>query len=503
MPRVVRYKSSVNVLNRERHVLCAVARHRKCLSVVLWMTTETASGLLTNWLLGNGPPPSASVLRAARLAPYAHSVLPAPHPLRAELRRDYVASLGRHQRLKAELQPLLRAWRAADLDVLLFKGFQLSEFVYPRAGARFHGDVDVLLAPHQRDRAEHIARELGWHSARPVTWTHNAFCLSRAGGGTRVDAHLEILHVVLPWYRAQQRITEAVWRSARIRLWNGIDIREPCPVDMLLVALVLQRCWGAERWQLKPHDVVDFQYISALDDVSREALWERACALGCERTLAAFLARCDPDSGLLDLRPIAPRERRQLDRAAFHERGLLGGPERMVARALRAPTMTPVGLSFVPLVMRIRRTVRRHPDMRSLLEAVSAMTAAGPLATRLSRELVIAGVRYATRLVGSGRSGPCLVRALAVYAALRQRGWPVEFVTGVRRRGAAIVGHAWVECDGDVLLEMEEPNRCALYEQNFRFPVRAITPAVPDPVSVASIRDPRSTAELVARIPRG
>src|SRR5262249_2875442 len=138
--------------------------------VVSSMTTEAASGLLANWLLGNGPPPSASILRAARLAPYAHSVLPASHPLRPELRRDYVASLGRHERLKTELPALVGAWRAADLDVLLFKGFQLSEFVYPRPGARFHGDVDVLLAPHQRDRAERIARELGWLSARPVAW---------------------------------------------------------------------------------------------------------------------------------------------------------------------------------------------------------------------------------------------------------------------------------------------------------------------------------------------
>jgi hypothetical protein len=470
------------------------------------MTTETASGLLANWLLGNGPPPSASVLRAARLAAYAHSVLPATHPLRAELRRDYVASLGRHQRLKAELQPLLRAWRAADVEVLLFKGFHLSEFVYPRPGARFHGDVDVLLMPHQRVRAERIARDLGWHTARPVEWglqhTHNAFSLSSSRGGTRIDAHTEILHVVLPWYRAQRRITEAVWRSSRIRFWNGIDIREPCPVDMLLVALVLQRCWGTERWRLKPHDVIDFKYISALD-VSREELWERACALGCERTLAGFLGRCDPDSGLLDLKPIAPRDRRRLDRIAFHERGLLGTPESIMARALRVPTMTPVGLSFVPLVLRVRRAVRRHSDMRLLLESVSSMTVTGPLSPRMSRELVVAGVLYAFRLLGAGSAGSCLVRALAVYVALRQRGWPVEFVTGLRRRGAAIVGHAWVECDGGVLLEMEQPDIGALYHTNFRFPVRAIAPAVPAQVSVASIRDPRSTAELVARIPRG
>src|SRR5215475_1956024 len=77
------------------------------------------------------------------------------------------------------------------------------------------------------------------------------------------------------------------------------------------------------------------------------------------------------------------------------------------------------------------------------------------------------------RLVGHGGFGPCLVRALATYVALRDRGWPVEFVSGVRRRGKDPVGHAWVELDGAVLLELDNPNECARFEENFRYPPRA------------------------------
>lgn len=110
-------------------------------------STGESTGL-ASWVLGNGIPPCAGTLREARLAAHAYTVLPADHPLRPSLRPDYLVSLRRHQEIKREIVPLLGAWRAAGLDVLLFKGFQLAEFVYPVPGARFHGDVDVLV----RDR---------------------------------------------------------------------------------------------------------------------------------------------------------------------------------------------------------------------------------------------------------------------------------------------------------------------------------------------------------------
>lgn len=49
----------------------------------------------------------------------------------------------------------------------------------------------------------------------------------------------------------------------------------------------------------------------------------------------------------------------------------------------------------------------------------------------------------------------CLVEALAAHAMLRRRGFPSELRLGVRTPGsqaASLVAHAWVECDGVVVV---------------------------------------------------
>ena len=81
------------------------------------------------------------------------------------------------------------------------------------------------------------------------------------------------------------------------------------------------------------------------------------------------------------------------------------------------------------------------------------------------------GVRWAVRLV-DGTRATCLVRALSTYAALRQHGWPVTFVTGVRHQPGdrRLRSHAWVEYRGVMLPELSESDNRALFTENFRFP---------------------------------
>jgi hypothetical protein len=445
---------------------------------------------LETWLLGQGSPPGETVLRAARLAAYAFTVLPTAHPMRAALRSDYLASLGRHHRIKAEVAPLLRAWRADGIEVLLFKGFQLSEFVYSLPAARFHGDVDVLLQPAELHHAERIATELGWRSrwvhTHRLRQHHNAFYLDRPHGCALIDVHRQMLHVRLPWYPAQRRITAAAWSDSRARAFDGLTIREPSPVDMVLVGLMLQRCWSGEEWQLKPHDLVDFRQITARFGVTRDQLWERARRLRCERTVAAFLERCDPDR--FSLSPLSRRERRRLDWRVMRERGPLGSHELFLARAFAAPVDLPRALTFVPTVLRVQSVLRRHTDIRSLFDALSAKHSLprarrdtqGARPSGLSCEAVVFGVRWASRLLGSGASGVCLVRALSLFVALRDRGWPVDFVSGVRRDATTIVGHAWVELEGAPLLP-DRPDTIAGFDENVRVSAFATTSVLPAP----------------------
>lgn len=436
------------------------------------MSTDD-SGLAT-WLLGHGPTPLPSTLRTARLTAYAYTALASDDPLRPFLRLDFAAALGRHQRIKAELQPLLAAWRTADVDVLLFKGFQLSEFVYQQPGARYHGDVDILIRPAHVRRAEQIAVAMGWHSSPlvrlPLRHNHCAFVLSSIEGVARVDVHQEIIHAFLPWHSTQRRITASVWDNSTTRQWNGVEVREPSPVDMLLVALVLQRAWGSEAWQIKPHDIIDFRHITSRLGVTRDDLWARARELRCERTLGMFLDRCDPDAARLDLSPIPARQLRRFQARAFRERGLLGNIEVNLARVVGAPFALPLALRFVPTVLRVRRALRRHADLWSLLETLTPKPAAVHRDDLMTRDQLVSGVHWAQRLVGSGPFGMCLVRALAGFIELKRRGTTVDFVSGVRRNGATIGGHAWLEYDGGIPWEFDQPETRVLFSENFRFP---------------------------------
>lgn len=429
---------------------------------------------LASWLLGRGHTPRPSALRTARLTAYAYTVLSSDDPLRPFLRADFVASLGRHEHLKAELQPLLAAWQDAGITPLLFKGFQLSEFVYPQPGARYHGDVDLLIHPEDVPNAERIAIELGWHSSRlvalPMRHNHCAFVLSSLHGATRVDVHQEIIHAFLPWHSVQRRITNAVWQQSTTRQWNGVEIREPSPVDMLLVALILQRSWGPETWQIKPHDVIDFQQITSQRGVTRDALWARARVLRCERTLATFLERCDPDAGRLDLLPISAKQLRRNRARVFAERGVLGTTETNVGRAISAPFALPLALRFVPTVLRVRRALRHQSDLWELLNTLAPKPDDVRRDGAMSRDHVVIGVHWAQRLVGSGPFGTCLVRALAAFVELKRRGVSVDFVSGVRRDDIGIAGHAWLEYDGGMPWEMDQPETRALFKENFRFP---------------------------------
>jgi hypothetical protein len=440
---------------------------------------QTAHTGLAAWLLDPARPvPRPAVLRASCLAAYAYAVLPPDAPERAGLRGDYLAALARHQRIKGELVPLLAAWARAGIPTLLFKGFHLAEFVYPVPGARFHGDVDLLVRPEHVERASRIARELGWSEeansrelGRP--YDHNACTLYGPGGAACVDLHRWVLHSSIPWNRVQRLVTEAVWTRSRTREWEGVTIREMDPVDALLVGLVLHRCWGGEHWHLKPHDPVDFRMLCERNGVTREQVWTRARELGADRTLGIFLERCDPLEGVFDPEPPAAAALRRWDRAAFPERGPLGRSQRALGMLHALPAIATGVLAAAPVVREVRLALRRGSGIPELLRSLTPDASAPARGSLKRRWSSVHGVRWAARLLpGRNPLGDCLVRSLATYAALRRQGWPVTFVSGVRRDAEGVVGHAWVELEGRVLRELGEPRNREHYAVNLEFPPR-------------------------------
>ena len=185
-------------------------------------------------------------------------------------------------------------------------------------------------------------------------------------------------------------------------------------------------------------------------------------------TFEAFLERCDPDLARLDLAPLSDSDRGQLEWRVLGERGLTGRPEHRLSRLSRAPVAGAFALHFAPAVMRVRRALERHQDLRGLMRTLDAASRSPRMFRRARPELIVAGVRWATRLLGCGAFGVCLVRALAVFTELAARGWPVVFVCGVRRAANEIESHAWVECDGERLLGGDDAG--APYRVTFRYP---------------------------------
>lgn len=415
-------------------------------------------------------------LRARGLAAYAYATLPAGDPRRDDLRGDYLAALARHQQIKRELVPLLAAWNQAGVPALLFKGFHLAEWVYPAPGMRFHGDVDVAVRAEDASEAVRIAVSLGWEGevnsfASGRTHSHGVCNLRRPEGATQVDLQRFVIHSHSRMNRVQRRVTAAVWSRSQTVRWEGVEVHLPDPVDALLI-LALQRSWG-DRWGLKPHDALDVRLLAERAGSRwRETLGERARALGCARTLGLFLERCDPERGTLGPAHLSPLEVLRRNLAVVPERPTLW-IRRLVARARIVPAASVAVPAGLVRIVRARQAVHRQPDIARLLAALTPVTPPGEPGLRGSlrkRVRTVRGIRWAMRLLPRGAAGPCLIRSLAIYTALRRQGWPVEFVSGVRRTAGGVTGHAWVELEGQVLPELGEPHNRRIFRANVRYP---------------------------------
>jgi hypothetical protein len=428
---------------------------------------------LQSFLVGGDAPPKPETLRCQGLASWAFASIGPDHPYRAALRSDFVQSVARHQQTKNELLPLLDAWRRSAVDFLLFKGFWLSETVYPERGLRFYGDVDVLLRPSEIGVAKATALQLGWTESlgalRTPSYAHGAFNLDGPDSHVRLDAHRFLLHSSHPWHAPQTRITNAMWARSRTRRWEGLDVRELDPVDAMLL-LILQRSWG-EGWQQKPADILDLRCLVHSGSVRREQVYSRAFELNCYRSVLIFMQRCDPWQGRVELAPPTARHLRSYRAAVFHEHPLLRfdtALKRLVAITRRGPSLCLDIWRALPSVMRAQRALRASRPIGEILRDLTPSPLPAPPCTAQQRIRTIAGVRWALRLLTRGNSR-CLLRSLALYHALRAQGSPVTFVSGVCRRNGTINSHAWVELNGQIPPELRE-SISPDFTESFRHP---------------------------------
>ena len=96
----------------------------------------------------------------------------------------------------------------------------------------------------------------------------------------------------------------------------------------------------------------------------------------------------------------------------------------------------------VRVAMRLELLLRTQPLSSAITWAESRPVNPTPGASDGQRLHVLSAWPY--RAIGVSPS--CLRRSLVLTALLRQRGQPAVICVGVRRHGAGIRAHAWVEC---------------------------------------------------------
>lgn len=441
-----------------------------------WQALEQ---LLTGLASGLPRPvlPSPEQLRRRRLAGYTYGQLPPGHSGRAALRPDHTAALYTHLRARQELRTLLAAWQQVGVTALLFKGFQLAEFVYPSAGQRPYGDVDVQIGAEQAPQALRAARLSGWtevwHRERSLTpFHHELMTLLSPGGHVQLDVHERLIHNLLPQVERQRRVTRAVRAAAEERDWDGIPVLLPTPADTVLVGTVLNRCWGDDSWRPSPHDLPDLRAVTERGRLGLPELRHRARQLGCPRTLEIFLGCCDPYRNRLRL---APRSRLQAlvwGLRVLPERGLLVAEHQLSRGWVAATRLIEVGREL-PGVLGVLWALRRRGALADLTRLLPPLTRPRPPHDAFAVQRVVRGVQLALTLLRARLAGDCLPRSLAIAAALRRQGLPAVFCTGVRRDGSRLRSHAWVELDGEPMFDALEPQTAHLYQLSYRAPAGA------------------------------
>ncbi len=274
--------------------------------------------------------PHADVLRRHKLAAYAYAVLPEVEFKRSALHNDFVFASMNHLKVKASLKPLFELWADAYVDVLVFKGFFLAEFLYDVAAKRRYGDVDLLVNAADVDAMVLQAESLGWR----VSWragvetskasathvSHEVLHLEHETYPIRLDVHAQVTHVVNARQGVQSAITKSVWQHAELRDWEGVQVLTPNLVDSVLVGLVMSRSWSADNWVLKAQDYLDFDLLIA-KGVTQHDLFARAQELNCTETLKLFLKRCNPFKQILSLEAPNQQERLIWESQIVLERG--------------------------------------------------------------------------------------------------------------------------------------------------------------------------------------
>lgn len=159
-----------------------------------------------------------------------------PPDIRVRLARRLAEATGRHVLMTAELARVLGAFGAAELPAIVLKGAVLAETLYPHPAARPYNDLDLLVRPDDRLRADACLQALGYTRFDDEhSWSfdveHDGAAAYDGPSGVRVDLHWRLL--TEPRYVWNAAAAD-VWARARTVAVDGVSALALEPVDLLL-----------------------------------------------------------------------------------------------------------------------------------------------------------------------------------------------------------------------------------------------------------------------------
>lgn len=174
------------------------------------------------------------------------------HPLLERCRGVFRHTWSKNQLLLHRTAPLLRAFGAAGIPLLVLKGGALGQLYYPSPGARPMNDLDVMVPFAAASAARELLERAGWRPTLDLPPAQLAFIHAlgyRDGAGTELDLHWHAL-----WEGARPGADDPLWRRAQPLRLAGLELATLCATDHLF-----QVCVHGLRWSEVPpiHWVAD------------------------------------------------------------------------------------------------------------------------------------------------------------------------------------------------------------------------------------------------------
>jgi hypothetical protein len=347
------------------------------------------------------------------------------------------------------------------------KGFRFAEFEYRYTSERFYGDVDILYQAQDATQIKTAALALGWailyDSLEFDLQQPHAMILQSPDRKLCVEMHKYVLQSASP---LSQKLSKAFWDSSESLTWYHYPIRQLQPVDAVL-CMYLNRAWG-DYFGRKVHDILDVQVMIQKYGLTRQQLVARANELGAGLALRVAMRTCDPWRDVLRL---GNRSRLEVwwDIVSAFPNWRSYDWDMFWKRVGKVSVLWEEIFEGWKLIRLAKQNLKQQTDLEKILLEMTPEVEKSGQDIQIRTLRLERGVRWALRLTNQ-HVNACVPRSLALFHALRKEGLEVSFVSGVRRNGGKLEGHAWLELNGKPIPGLGDENSPNVFKENFRYP---------------------------------